>query len=276
MEYEAGFDILSPEEPECVQKAKQWASEKVGEGSEFLTFPDKNEGRVLVVKWRAWEWRGWATLGKMRREAPEHCAAQRSAGFNLESTGILPVIGLLSLFQISLLGIAALRMKQKILVLPTPVLSARKAVSIFLPAGILTGAGINPLLGLIDRFFPIQSFDIWEPLFQQSRNEPLSAVYLLLAVVILAPFAEELFFRVYWFGKNAEMAPFWRATVAPSLTFAVLHGFLSPLGTAIIFGFAVLQCWIYSRFKTPVSIISFHLGWNLSQALIYLPLSPGV
>jgi len=128
---------------------------------------------------------------------------------------------------------------------------------------------------LLEKIFPVQYFDIWSYLLKDAKAEPLTLAYLLFVVIFLGPVAEEIFFRVYWFGRNIQKNPFWRSAAIPSLAFAMLHAFVSPLGIAILFGIGVLLCWIYHRSRTPFSITSFHSGINFTAVILYF-LFPGV
>lgn len=269
-QYEAGFHISDPEKPECVQKAKEWATEKLREGSKFVLLPERNERVVLIVQWRGWQLKGWSTLGRLRSESMQHCSTQRTVGFNFEFSSIFPVALLISLFHISLLGIIVLRIIRGTFTLPSPHISPWRGIFAFLPTGAVTSLILTYLVDWLERLFPVEFYDFWLRLLSESRGEPITMVYLLFLIIFLGPMTEELFFRVYWFGNEALRKPFWKAALIPSLTFSFLHAFVSPLGFVVLFGLSVLLCWIYYRSKSPFSIISFHSGWNLSVILFYL------
>jgi membrane protease YdiL (CAAX protease family) len=83
---------------------------------------------------------------------------------------------------------------------------------------------------------------------------PLSFALLLVAAAVIAPFAEELFFRGVLFGVYRKRQPLWLAYLVSSVLFTVLH--LEPtrmnlsqmVGLSVgIMMLALMLAWLYER-----------------------------
>lgn len=69
-----------------------------------------------------------------------------------------------------------------------------------------------------------------------------------LALVVLAPFCEEVVFRGYLFGRVRKYNGFWSSAVLTSLTFAVLHG---QVNVGIdVFVLSLFLCYLREKFDS--------------------------
>jgi uncharacterized protein len=99
--------------------------------------------------------------------------------------------------------------------------------------------------------------DIVEQLGADESTVALIAVAVLVCVV--APMAEEFFFRGYFFGALRNWRGLWPAAVLTGLVFGGIHagsapiGFLAPLA---VFGF--LLCMIYDRTRSLYPCMALH------------------
>ncbi len=96
---------------------------------------------------------------------------------------------------------------------------------IITPAGIITYFVLSATLILVATQV-LPGFDIDQVQDVGFDHLALRYEYVLafISLVIVAPFAEEILFRGYLFGKLKEYVPVWVAVIATSLLFGVLHG----------------------------------------------------
>lgn len=119
-------------------------------------------------------------------------------------------------------------------------------------------------------------------LFEHPEIEGRKLLYNLLesaagivAIVILAPLAEELTFRGVLLRFFVERRKVLLGTVLVSLLFSVLHGFLEPsLGwqfymSSIYFMLSVFLCRVYITQKNIWSPIVFHSAFNGTMVVLY-------
>jgi uncharacterized protein len=122
--------------------------------------------------------------------------------------------------------------------------------------------GITWIFGL-----PWQSHPLVEPLLKEGR--PALIFPLLIAGVIFAPLAEEVFFRGLLFPALAKrVGVFWSSAVTAAL-FATLH--FNWFGWLPIFGLGVLLAWSYQRtgsLLVPVFIHAFHNALFLAFTIL--------
>jgi hypothetical protein len=109
------------------------------------------------------------------------------------------------------------------------------------------------LLGL-DKLVP--GTNVPEKLFEQPLVLPLVGV----ATVLVAPFAEETFFRGFVFGGLRRYGFFW-AALASGLMFSVAH--LNPGGLLPLTLVGMLFAWAYNRTGTLWTNVTAHLTFNL-------------
>jgi membrane protease YdiL (CAAX protease family) len=97
----------------------------------------------------------------------------------------------------------------------------------------------------------------------------LALAFLLL--VVIAPFAEELLFRGYLFGKLRSVVPLWLAILITSLLFAVVHG---QWNVAIdTFALSIIMCLAVTWTKSLWPAILVHMLKN-GIAFYFLFINP--
>lgn len=89
-----------------------------------------------------------------------------------------------------------------------------------------------------------------------------------LYTVILAPIIEEIFFRGIAHDRLAKTMPVPAAAVISAFAFAVIHGEIMSIVVAFVCGF--LFAMLYSRFKTILVPIAFHMGFNALSFVVPL------
>lgn len=88
----------------------------------------------------------------------------------------------------------------------------------------------------------------------------------LLYGVILAPIIEELFFRGIVHDRLAKAMPVPLAAAISAAVFGVIHGELLAIIVAFACGYVLAL--LYSRFKTILVPIAFHMGFNLLSYIV--------
>jgi len=92
----------------------------------------------------------------------------------------------------------------------------------------------------------------------------------LLAVVLVAPFFEEIFFRGIVFNEMKNGMPLAVALIIQAIIFGVFHGNLIQGSYAFLLG--LLLCLVYIWFKSIWVNIAFHLSFNLTAVFTdYIP-----
>ncbi len=87
--------------------------------------------------------------------------------------------------------------------------------------------------------------------------------------VVIAPVIEEIFFRGIVHDRLSKVMPLPLAAALSSAGFALIHGELLSIIVAFACGYVLAL--LYSRFKTVLVPIAFHMGFNLlSYAVDYL------
>lgn len=130
--------------------------------------------------------------------------------------------------------------------------------------------GLGSLVELLARLAGADPPAVQEDYQKLLRNADTAPFFILMAVV-LAPLAEELFFRGMLFPAFARRMGVWAAILLSALLFAVLHvgtgatGDVAPnaILAGLIFPLGVLLAWIYHRRGTLVTPIIVHAVFNL-------------
>ncbi len=103
----------------------------------------------------------------------------------------------------------------------------------------------------------------------------ISLISMLLLGGILAPFAEELFFRGVIYQWFRHRWGFWIGSLLSSLLFAVLHGDLTVGTVAFLLG--MVMAWIYERSQSLWAAVIIHVINNSSKILLlYFLLARGI
>ncbi len=101
-------------------------------------------------------------------------------------------------------------------------------------------------------------------------RDPATITAFVLFAVVLAPFAEEIFFRVFLFNAIARHAGFWAGALVSSAVFALAHADLSaflPLA-----GVGIVLCWVYARTRNAWCAMLTHGGFNGAMMLGFFSL----
>jgi membrane protease YdiL (CAAX protease family) len=116
-----------------------------------------------------------------------------------------------------------------------------------------TYSGLMQLIG-IDQLLP--GPNVPEAMFEHRLVLPLAG----LATVLVAPLAEETFFRGFMFGGLRRFGFFWAALVS-GLLFSAVH--LNPGGLIPLAMVGMLFAWSYARTGSLWTPIYAHLTFNL-------------
>ncbi len=98
-----------------------------------------------------------------------------------------------------------------------------------------------------------------------------SLPFLGFAIVFVAPFSEEIFFRGFLFGGLRPLTGFWPAAFLSGLIFAIPH---AQVGLLIPFGLiGVIFAYVYARTGSIFTSMSVHFMFNLLSftLLVLLP-----
>lgn len=107
-------------------------------------------------------------------------------------------------------------------------------------------------------------------------DEPsvISAIFAGILIVIVAPLAEELFFRGFMFAGLRRSMSLWPAAAIPALVWGSLHLGAGNVGVAIQLSvFGIILAWLYERSGTLWAPILAHL---INNAIAFTLLMAGV
>jgi uncharacterized protein len=95
-----------------------------------------------------------------------------------------------------------------------------------------------------------------------------------IAVIVVAPVAEELFFRAFFYRALRTRLPVWSAALIDGLVFGALHfqGVDSAVILPVIAVFGVGQCLVYERTGSLFAVIAIHAAFNTVAMLSIAPL----
>lgn len=95
-----------------------------------------------------------------------------------------------------------------------------------------------------------------------------------IAVIVVAPVAEELFFRAFFYRALRTRLPVWSAALIDGLVFGALHfqGLDSAVILPVIAVFGVGQCLVYERTGSLFAVIAIHAAFNTVAMLSIAPL----
>jgi uncharacterized protein len=95
-----------------------------------------------------------------------------------------------------------------------------------------------------------------------------------IAVIAVAPVAEELFFRAFFYRALRTRLPVWSAALIDGLVFGSLHfqGLDSAIILPVIAVFGVGQCQVYERTGSLFAVIAIHAAFNTVAMLSVVPL----
>jgi membrane protease YdiL (CAAX protease family) len=121
----------------------------------------------------------------------------------------------------------------------------------------------------------IELFEVDETNVEELGEDSLVAGFAVsLAVIVVAPVAEETFFRAFFYRALRTRLPVWSAALIDGLVFGVLH--FQGIDTAIILPviavFGVGQCLVYERTGSLFAVIAIHAAFNTVAMLSIVPL----
>jgi membrane protease YdiL (CAAX protease family) len=87
-----------------------------------------------------------------------------------------------------------------------------------------------------------------------------------IGTVLMAPIAEELFFRGFIYGGTERRWGWWRAAVASGLLFALAH--LSPIVIPPFLVVGILFAWLYRKTGSTVPSIAAHALVNATAVVV--------
>jgi uncharacterized protein len=95
-----------------------------------------------------------------------------------------------------------------------------------------------------------------------------------IAVIVVAPVAEEFFFRAFFYRALRTRLRVWSAALIDGLVFGSLHfqGVDSAIILPVIAVFGVGQCLVYERTGSLFAVIAIHAAFNTVAMLSVVPL----
>ncbi len=121
----------------------------------------------------------------------------------------------------------------------------------------------------------IELFQVDETNVEELGEDSLVAGFAVsTAVIVVAPVAEEIFFRAFFYRALRTRLPVWSAALIDGLVFGSLH--FQGIDTAIILPvialFGVGQCLVYERTGSLFAVIAIHAAFNTVAMLSVVPL----
>jgi membrane protease YdiL (CAAX protease family) len=107
------------------------------------------------------------------------------------------------------------------------------------------------------------------------KGSPLAGVAVALAVIVVAPVAEELFFRGFFYRALRTRLRVWSASLIDGLVFAALH-FQGPDTAVILPVIAVVGvglCLVYERTGSLFAVIAIHAAFNTVATIGIAPVA---
>lgn len=103
--------------------------------------------------------------------------------------------------------------------------------------------------------------------FEFTESSNLSVFYRGIAVLIIAPIFEELFFRKFLFGEVLKKNSLTTSVIVSSICFSIVHlpSYRNLLPTFI---FGIIACFIYNKTKNIFYTIILHFLTNLSWLIL--------
>lgn len=131
------------------------------------------------------------------------------------------------------------------------------------------GAAIQTLVNALDAEMPAIQEE-----FRQMAGEERNSLLLIFSSVIVAPLAEETFFRGMFFPALLRRFSLWPAMGLSASLFAVGHIQTSLTGSLfvilVILPFGMLLAWLYHRFETLAAPMAAHATFNLINVLLLI------
>ena len=168
----------------------------------------------------------------------------------------------------ALVGIAVFFASRRIK--PQPWHFGLRATRFWTTAGLAVAAG---LLVLGCELGVIELFNTETPEDELSAKSLVGAIAVGLAVIVVAPVTEEIFFRGFFYRALRTRMRIWAAILIDSLVFAVIH--VQYIGDPEIFiviaAFAAIACLVYERTGSIFACIAIHAAFNTVASLGSFP-----
>jgi uncharacterized protein len=128
------------------------------------------------------------------------------------------------------------------------------------------------MMGL--EFGYIELFGVDETNVEELGEDNLVAGFAVsMAVIVVAPVAEEIFFRAFFYRALRTRLPIWSAALIDGIVFGSLH--FQGIDTAIILPviavFGVGQCLVYERTGSLFAVIAIHAAFNTVAMVSIVP-----
>ena len=98
---------------------------------------------------------------------------------------------------------------------------------------------------------------------------PLAGIAIAIVVVVLAPVAEEIFFRAFFYRALRTKLRVWSASLITGSVFASVHVqyYGEPVLLLVIAAFGIGQCLLYERTGSLFAVIATHAAFNMVATL---------
>lgn len=116
----------------------------------------------------------------------------------------------------------------------------------------------------------IELFGIDDTDFDQLGDlSPLAGIAVAIVVVLLAPVAEEVFFRAFFYRALRTRLRMWSASLITGCVFASVHlqYYAEPVLLLVIAAFGIGQCLLYERTGSLFAVIATHAAFNTLASL---------
>jgi uncharacterized protein len=113
---------------------------------------------------------------------------------------------------------------------------------------------------------------------QLGKDSPWAGVAVALATIVVAPVAEEVFFRGFFYRALRTRLRVWSASLIDGVVFAALH-FQGPDTAVILPVIAVVGvglCLVYERTGSLFSVIAIHAAFNTFATVSIAPVAAGL
>ncbi len=119
----------------------------------------------------------------------------------------------------------------------------------------------------------IELLNIEAPEDELAATTPVGAIAVGLAVIVVAPVTEELFFRGFFYRALRTRIRVWPAVLIDSAVFAVIH--IQYIGDPELFiviaAFAAVACLVYEKTGSIFACIAIHAAFNTVASLGSFP-----
>lgn len=137
-------------------------------------------------------------------------------------------------------------------------------------------AGLALAAALLVFGFEVGIFELFNtdtPEDELAATSPVGAIAVGLAVIVVAPVTEELFFRGFFYRALRTRFRIWSAVLIDSAVFTVIH--IQYIGTPEIFiviaAFAAMACLVYEKTGSIFACIAIHAAFNTVASLGSFP-----